>query len=250
MICKNCGTNNKEGSTFCEVCGSPIEAAAPVTPTPAPGYRPAPPKAKSAKGAAVGEIIGSILADVKAVDKKVMAKAISVLLAVVTIFTMMWGWAKMEDQTFNIFQFRRAVSESGDAVEMQLDSYDGMENMAEMFETNGTVKNLKSSKTKIVISSILLILDILIYWVAFLALAGYIFLMMIKNKNAAFLGQLACLIVAAVVILFIIATLIVGKVKMGMITIEFDMAFGLFLPLLAAAGNFVFITMKKDDIRA
>lgn len=250
MICKNCGTNNKEGSTFCEVCGSPIEAAAPVTPTPGPGYRPAPPKAKSAKGAAVGEIIGSILADVKAVDKKVMAKAISVLLAVVTIFTMMWGWAKVDskssDQTFNIFQFRRTVSEVNEGVQEALDQYDDMEDVAEAFG-DGMIKKYKSSGTKLTISSILLILDILIYWVAFLALAGYIFLMMIKNKNAAFLGQLACLIVAAVVIIFAIATLIVGKLKIGG---GFDMAFGLFLPLLAAAGNFVFITMKKDDIRA
>ena len=237
MICKNCGTNNKEGSTFCEVCGSPIEAAT---------YAPVPPKAqKSAGGVAVGEIVGSIIADIKTVDKKVLAKAISVLLAVVTIFTMMWGWAKVDEQTFNIFQLRRAVSETNEYVQETLDEYD-VEDMAEMFD-NGNMKKFKSTGTKLTISSILLILDILVFWVAFLALAGFIFLMMIKNKNAAFLGQLACLIVAATVILFAIATLIVGKLKIGG---GFDMAFGLFIPLLAAAGNFVFITMKKDDVRA
>lgn len=234
MFCNNCGKENPNGSQVCMECGTPLQAptAPPVQPN----------TAKQSKGAAVAGILAAIIADVKAVDKKVMAKAISVLLAVLTVFTMMMGWAKIKsdpyNETYNVFQFRRAISASNESVQESLDEYDDMD----IFD-NASVKKLKSTGIKLTISSILLILDILVYWIAFLALAGFIFLMMIKNKYAAFLGQLACVIVALTVILFAIAVLIVGKLK-------FNMAFGLFVPLLAAAGNFLLITMKKNEIRA
>lgn len=249
MFCKNCGMENAEGGKFCQGCGTPLEQSAPEQPVNQgmPNYAPVQRPAKKKND--FGQMMNGMAADVKNADKAQMTKAISVLLVILTVFTMMMGWAKIKvsdsKSTYNIVQYRRAVGEFSKGVNEYLDDYD----LEDILDGSSSVRKYKATATKLTVANIITILDIVLYTAAFLLLAGYVLLLMLGNKNAAMVGQLANIAVAAVVVIFAIAVLLTGKVYYYSI-IRFKLAFGLLLPLLAAGGNFALITLKKGDLKA
>lgn len=248
MFCRNCGMEIAEGGKFCQGCGTPLEQLQETEQNvnqAMPGYAPVQQKQKNNN---CGKIIKGMVADIKNADKTVMTKAISVLLVILTAFTMMMGWAKMKvsdgKTTYNIVQYRRAVGEMKNEIDESLDAYD-------FFEASvSSIKKYRATETKLTMANIITIFDIVLYTVAFLLLVAYVLLLMVGNKNAVVVGQFANIVVVAVVVIFAIAVLFTTGKLYFYAELRFKHAFGLLLPLLVAGINFVLITVKKGDLKA
>ena len=276
MFCPKCGKDNKEGSKFCEACGAVIEAAAPVSETPiytpaydaAPtpeatpgyGYAPVPPK----KTSGIAEMVTSVIGEVKGYSKQAYMKVISVMLAVLTIATMLMGWTKITNDedipmvdldvgtTFNVFQFTRINAMLEDAI-------DEAEDMAGAFGEDGMPKEVKKANTKVTITQIIMIFGMIAIYASLLLLAAYIFLSLINSKSATFVGMISSLTTVAAVLFFIIAfcvfhsLLSIGPKQMDVMIdkfVTFRLTVPVFLTLFAAAGNFVLMMFKRSDIQA
>lgn len=231
----------------------------PQAPMYAPGYG-QPPKPNIISD--IKESATSIVAEVKGVTKQTYMKVISVMLAVLTIATMLMGWTKIASDdipvdidvstTFNVFQFTNVNGMIGDALELAEDM-SGMSGVDEMS------KEFDKIDTRSTITSIIMVFAMIAIGISLILLFAYIFLSLINSKNAIFVGRLSCVATVLSVILFIIAFMVfhsilsVGNNQMDKMVDKFvtlRLTVPVFLTLFAAVGNFVLMLLKKDEIKA
>lgn len=201
-------------------------------------YNQKPPK--SPKSFDLGKEATALFADVKSLDKKIFAKVISVMLAVLTIITMMMGWAKTEieynddleyKETYNIVQFKRTIGMQNGRLQEILDDFDDVPNKE------------KKEAAKIFVANLMLMVNVVVAFLAIIVLAAYIFLMVSGAKGGSLVGMLASILSIVSAIIFIVAMIVIGEK-------DLHMTLGLFLSIIAAVGNLVFMFLKKDEMKA
>lgn len=183
---------------------------------------------------------GEIISGLKAIDGKVLKKVISVMLALLTIMTMMMGWAKTEHEygddneykeTYNITQFKRIVGMKNKQTHEYLDEAD-----------NPTRKEEKRG-VKLFVTNLLMIVDMLVAFLALLTLAAYIFAMCSGVKGANLVGMLGNILSVLAAVIFFAAMFVIDEK-------DLDMTLGLFMAFATALGNLIFMFVKKDELKA
>lgn len=259
MFCNNCGTKNEDGDMFCMSCGARLTAVEQPTPQPIQQSVPQPVQQPVQQSQPV--YAPPVAAVTSKEDGVKAVRAISVLLAVATVITMLMSWITIDveergnnENEIELIESMTAmtvfeVSEITDIVCEELD--DRYEDIIP-YADNSMIRETEDTMDKVSLANTALMIVKILICAAIALLVIFACLTAARTKGAVLSGVLGNVISVICSVGFMIAVGIINsnidKIPIGEAPIEANMGIGLVLTLVFALVNTVVIIAGKKKL--